>query len=53
MLLVTAPRIAVYGTSISPEAAIVLAAVGVYLLVTLLSRLGIVGVGRRRAATGS
>jgi len=52
-LLVTAPRIAVYGTSISPEAAIVLAAVGVYLLVTLLSRLGIVGVGRRRAATGS
>ena len=50
-LLVTAPRIAVYGTAISPEAAIVLSAVAVYLLVALVSRLGVVGVSRRRAAT--
>ena len=35
--LVTLPRIAVYGTSISPEAAIVLAAVALYLAVAALS----------------
>jgi zinc transport system permease protein len=37
-LLVTVPRVAVYGTSISPEAAIVLAAVAVYVLIATLSR---------------
>jgi zinc transport system permease protein len=50
-LLVTAPRIAVYGTAISPEAAIVLSAVAVYLLVALLARLGVMGVSRRRTAS--
>jgi zinc transport system permease protein len=36
--LVTLPRIAVYGTSISPEAAIVLAAVALYLAVAAITR---------------
>ena len=39
MLITTVPRIAVYGTSVSPESAIVLAAAGVYLLSVLWSRL--------------
>ncbi|UCD74355.1 MAG: metal ABC transporter permease [Phycisphaerales bacterium] len=38
ILLATVPRIAVYGTRLSPEAAIVLAAAAVYLLSVLLSR---------------
>jgi zinc transport system permease protein len=38
-LLTTAPRVAVYGTQITPEAAIVLAAAGVYLVSVLASRL--------------
>ena len=48
-LLVTVPRVAVYGTSISPEAAIVLAAVVLYLAVALLERLGILGGARKQA----
>jgi zinc transport system permease protein len=47
-LLVTLPRIAVYGTAISPEAAIVLAAVVVYLLVAAFARAR----SRRRARAG-
>jgi len=42
VLLTTVPRIAVYGTRISPESAIVLAAAGVYLV-----SLGVRGVVRR------
>jgi zinc transport system permease protein len=38
-LLTTLPRIAVYGTPISPESAIVIAAGGVYLLSVVISRL--------------
>jgi zinc transport system permease protein len=38
-VVVTLPRIAVYGTSISPEAAIVLAAVGLYLAIAAFARL--------------
>lgn len=38
-LLTTLPRIAVYGTPVSPESAIVLTAGGVYLLSVLVSRL--------------
>jgi zinc transport system permease protein len=37
-VLVTVPRIAVYGTRVSPEAAIVLAAAGVYLAIVVLGR---------------
>jgi zinc transport system permease protein len=37
-LLVTVPRVAVYGTAVSPEAAIVLAAVAVYLGVAAFAR---------------
>jgi ABC-type Mn2+/Zn2+ transport system permease subunit len=37
-LLVTVPRVAVYGTAVSPEAAIVLAAVAVYLVVAASAR---------------
>lgn len=37
-LVTTVPRMAVYGTAISPEAAIVLAATALYLLVALLFR---------------
>jgi zinc transport system permease protein len=37
-LLVTVPRVAVYGTAVSPEAAIVLAAAAVYLLVAARGR---------------
>ncbi len=37
-LVTTLPRIAVYGTPISPEAAIVLATAGLYLLVVLRRR---------------
>jgi zinc transport system permease protein len=37
-LLTTVPRIAVYGTHITPEAAIVLAAAGAYLLSVLVTR---------------
>jgi zinc transport system permease protein len=36
--LVTLPRLAVYGTRVSPEAAIVLAAVALYLFVAALTR---------------
>ena len=43
ILLTTVPRIAVYGTRISPESAIVLAAAGVYLV-----SLGVRAVVRRR-----
>jgi zinc transport system permease protein len=39
-LVTTVPRIAVYGTPVSPEAAIVLAAAGLYLLVALRRRPG-------------
>lgn len=42
----TVPRIAVYGTRITPEAAIVLTAAGVYLLSVLISR----AAGRARTA---
>jgi zinc transport system permease protein len=45
VLLTTVPRIAVYGTRISPESAIVLAAAGVYLV-----SLGVRAVVRRRAS---
>ncbi len=38
-VLTTVPRIAVYGTSVSPESAIVLSAAGVYLLSVLARRL--------------
>lgn len=37
-LLTTLPRIAVYGTKVSPEAAIVLAAAGLYLVVAWIQR---------------
>lgn len=53
-LLVTVPRIAVYGTAISPEAAIVLAAVAVYLLAALIARVrrrGGARVGTTQAGT--
>jgi zinc transport system permease protein len=46
-LLVTLPRIAVYGTAISPEAAIVLAAVAVYLGVAVVARSMRLGSARR------
>ncbi len=36
--LPTLPRIAVYGTALSPEAAITLAAAGIYLLSLLILR---------------
>ncbi|MCG3179036.1 MAG: High-affinity zinc uptake system membrane protein ZnuB [Phycisphaerae bacterium] len=39
MVLTTGPRVAVYGTRLSPESAIVLAAAGLYLLSLLLTRL--------------
>jgi len=39
MVLTTTPRVAVYGTRLSPESAIVLAAGGVYLLSVAVSRL--------------
>jgi zinc transport system permease protein len=48
-LLVTVPRVAVYGTAVSPEAAIVLAAVAVYLVVAALARIGVVGAARHRS----
>jgi zinc transport system permease protein len=38
-ILTTVPRIAVYGTRISPEAAIVLAAAGIYLIAVVWRRL--------------
>ena len=38
VLVTTVPRIAVYGTPVSPEAAIVLATAGLYLLVVLRRR---------------
>jgi zinc transport system permease protein len=40
VLVTTVPRIAVYGTPVSPEAAIVLATAGLYLLVVLRRRSG-------------
>lgn len=54
-LLTTLPRIAVYGTAISPEPAIVLAATVVYLLATLLPRRrgrGVEGGGGEAAGRG-
>jgi zinc transport system permease protein len=48
-LLVTVPRVAVYGTAVSPEAAIVLAAATVYLLVAAVVRLRAAGPVRRQA----
>jgi hypothetical protein len=46
VVFTTAPRIAVYGTAISPESAIVLAAGAVYLLSVVVRSVGT----RRRAA---
>lgn len=51
-LLVTVPRVAVYGTSISPEAAIVLGAVALYLVVALLERSGVLGAARKQPRAG-
>ena len=45
-VLTTVPRVAVYGTRITPQAAIVLAAAGLYLLSVLASRIR----GRTRTA---